>query len=60
MDSNNTYLEETNRFINDIRQGKYTEPSCLIPQWQELRYDYRIVENACSVEDSILLYGLSH
>lgn len=59
MDNHNKYLDETERFINDTREGKYTEPSCQIQQWQELRYDYSIVENVDSVEDSIMLYGLS-
>lgn len=59
MDSNNKYLEETERFINETREGKYTDPSCQIHEWQELRYDYCIVENVDCVEDSVMLYGLS-
>lgn len=60
MDSSNKYLEETEQFINDVRQGKYTEFSCKILQWQEIRYDYSILGNVSGVEDSIILYGLSY
>ena len=56
---NNKYLEETERFINYTREGMYTDSSCQIQEWQELRYDYSIVENVGSVGDSVMLYGLS-
>jgi|GEM_PF-3822621 len=59
MDSNKEYIEETEQFINETRQGKYSEPSCQMQQWQELRYDYSIVESVNSVSDSVMLYGLS-
>ena len=59
MDNNNKYLEETECFIKETREGKYTDPSCQIQQWQELRYDYSIVENVRTENDSVLLYGLS-
>lgn len=59
MDSNNKYIEETEQFINETRQGKYSEPSWQVQQWQELRYDYSTVENVNSVGDSVMLYGLS-
>ena len=59
MDSNNKYLENIEQLIIDTHEGKYTEPSCQINQWQELRYDYSIVENVSSVDDSVILYGLS-
>lgn len=59
MNSNNNYIEETNRFINETRQGKYSEADCQIQQWQELRYDLYIVEDVGCVGDSVMLYGLS-
>ena len=60
MESNKKYLEETEQFINDILQGKYSEPSCHILQWQELRYDYSIVEDVYSPGECVILFGLSH
>lgn len=59
MDSDNKYLKETECFIDDTREGKYTEPSFQIQQWRELRYDYSIVENVTSSGDSVMLYGLT-
>lgn len=59
MDGNDKYIEETNQFVNDTRQGKYSEPACEIQQWQELRYDYSIVENINRVNESVMLYGLT-
>lgn len=59
MDSKDLYIDETNQFINDTRQGKYSEPSCQVQQWQELRFDYNIVEDINQVEESVMLYGLT-
>lgn len=59
MDRNDNYIEETNQFINETRQGKYSESSCQIQQWQEMRYDYSIVEDINSVNASVMLYGLT-
>lgn len=59
MDHNDKYIEEINQFVNDTRQGKYSEPACEIQQWQELRYDYSIAENINRVNESVMLYGLT-
>lgn len=59
MDSNKIYIEETEQFIYDTLQGKYTAPSCQIQQWQELRYNYSMEENVSCVDESVILYGLS-
>lgn len=59
MDRNDNYIEETNQFISDTRQGKYSDPLCQIHQWQEVRYDYSIVEDVNSVNNSVMLYGLT-
>ena len=59
MDRNDNYIEETNQFINETCQGKYSDPSCQVQQWQELRYDYCIVEDINGVNESVMLYGLT-
>ena len=59
FDSSTDYIEETNQFINETRQGKYSDPSCQIQQWQEMRYDYSIVEDINRVNESVMLYGLT-
>lgn len=59
MDRNDNYIEETNKFINETRQGKYSDSSCQIQQCQELRYDYSIVEDVNRVNESMMLYGLT-
>lgn len=59
MDRNDNYIEETNQFINETRQGMYSDSSCQIHQWQEMRYDYSIVEDINRVNESVMLYGLT-
>lgn len=59
MDNKDLYIDETTQFINETRQGKYSDPSCQVQQWQELRYDYNIVEDINQVSESVMLYGLT-
>lgn len=59
MNGNKNYIEETNRFINETRQGNYSGSDFQIQQWQELRYDLYIVEDVVYIGDSVMLYGLS-
>ena len=59
MDSNIKYIEETEQFIKDTCLGKFSDNSCEIQQWQDLRYDFNIVENVNDVENNVILYGLS-
>lgn len=62
MDSNKgkKYLDETNAFIRETCEGKYTEETCPIQQWNDLRYDYNIVEDVSVASENIILFGLSH
>lgn len=62
MDCNNVkqYIDETNSFIKETCEGKYTEEICPIQQLKELRYDYNIVEDVSIASEGIILYGLSH
>lgn len=60
MDRKDSNLDELQQFVNDTRQGKFTEEPCCIEQMQDVRYEYEVIEDLDSVSDSVILYGLSY
>ena len=60
MDRKDSNMDELQQFINDTRQGKFTEESCCIEQMLDVRYEYEIIEDLDRVSDSVILYGLSY
>ena len=59
MDRNYINVDELVQFIDDTRQGKYTDGSCEITQVQAVRYDYEVVEDINRESENVILYGLS-
>lgn len=59
MDKTNSDIDELQKFINDTRQGKYSEDVCNIEQLQDVRYEYEVIEDVNRVSESVILYGLS-
>lgn len=60
MDRKDSNIDELQQFINDTRQGKFTEESCCIEQMQDVRYEYEIIEDINKASDNVILYGLSY
>lgn len=60
MDKTNSNIDELQKFINDTRQGKYSEDVCNIEQLQDVRYEYEVIEDVNRVSESVILYGLSY
>lgn len=60
MDKVNSNIDELQEFINDTRQGKYSEDACNIEQLQDVRYEYEVIEDVNRASESVILYGLSY
>lgn len=59
MELYDSKLNELTQFIEETRQGKYTEESCCIEQLGYVRYDYVVIEDVNRVSENVILYGLS-
>lgn len=59
MDKTNSNIDELQKFINDTRQGKYSEEVCNIEELQDVRYEYEVLEDINRASESVILYGLS-
>lgn len=60
MDKTNSNIDELQKFINNTRQGKYTEDVCNIEQLKDVLYEYEVIEDINNASDNIILYGLSY
>lgn len=60
MDRTNSNIDELQKFINDTRQGKYSEDVCNIEKLQDVRYEYEVIEDVNRVSENVILYGLSY
>lgn len=60
MVNNDSKLDELTLFIEETRQGKYTEDSCCIEQLGDVRYNYEVIEDVNRVSENVILYGLSY
>jgi len=60
MDMANSNIDELQKFINDTRQGKYSEDACNIEQLQDVRYEYAVIEDVNRASENVILYGLSY
>lgn len=59
MDKTDSIIDELQKFINDTRQGKYSENVCNIEKLQDVRYEYEVIEDVNRVSENVILYGLS-
>lgn len=60
MNKVNSDIDELQKFINDTRQGKYSEDVCNIGQLQDVRYEYEVIEDVNRASENVILYGLSY
>lgn len=60
MDKTDSIIDELQKFINDTRQGKYSENVCNIEKLQDVRYEYEVIEDVNRVSENVILYGLSY
>jgi hypothetical protein len=60
MDKNNSNIDELVKFIDDTRQGLYSDDLCFIKQLQDVRYEYEVIEDVDRVSENVILYGLSY
>ncbi len=47
------------KFVDDTRNGKYTEDSCNIESLQNIRLEFEVVEDVDKMTENVILYGLS-
>lgn len=59
MDKTNSDIDELQKFVNDTRQGKYSEDVCNIEKLQDVRYEYEVIEDVNRASGNVILYGLS-
>lgn len=59
MDKTNSDIDKLQKFIEDTRQGKYSEGVCNIEQLQDVRYEYEVIEDINRASENVMLYGLS-
>ena len=60
MNKTNSDIDGLQKFVNDTRQGKYSEDVCNIEQLQDVRYEYEVIEDVNRASENIILYGLSY
>ena len=60
MNKNNSDIDELQKFVNDTRQGKYSEDVCNIQKLQDVRYEYDVIEDVNRSSENVILYGLSY
>ncbi len=60
MDKTNSNVDELQKFINDTRQGKYSENVCNIEKLQDVRYEFEVIEDVNRASENVILYGLSY
>lgn len=60
MNKNNSDIDELQKFVNDTRQGKYSEDVCNIEKLQDVRYEYDVIEDVNRSSENVILYGLSY
>ena len=60
MDKTNSDIDELQQFVNDTRQGRYSEKICNIEKLQDVRYEYEVIEDINRVCENVILYGLSY
>lgn len=52
-------IDELNKFIDDTRQGMYSGEDFNVAKWQDIRYDFNIIEEVESTPNNVILYGFS-
>ncbi len=60
MNSNNSNIDELIQFIDDTRQGKYTEEVCRVEEAHDVRCEYEVIEDINRISENVILYGLSY
>ena len=60
MERKSSNADELIQFIDDTRNGKYTEDTFSFETTQEVRCEYEVIEDVNRVSENVILYGLSY